>query len=82
MPTGHRATTPTLRPTRASKRVVTTPRLRIVSTSFGPTRERSIVLTRHLIRVDYVLARRAAAAHMAMVVDRMNRAFEEWAATL
>ena len=82
MPTGHRATTPTLRPTSASKRVVTTPRLRIVSNGTGQTHARSIELTRHLIRIDFVLARRAAAAHMAKVIDRMNRAFEEWAETL
>jgi hypothetical protein len=82
MPTGHRASTPTLRPTRASKQVVTTSRLRIVSSNIGPTHARSIELTRHLIRIDFILARRAAAAHMAKVIDRMNRAFEEWAATL
>jgi hypothetical protein len=56
--------------------------LRIVPNSIDPTHARSIELTRHLIRVDFVLARRAAAAHMTKVIDRMNRAFEEWAATL
>jgi hypothetical protein len=61
---------------------VTTARVRIVSNGMGPTHARSIELTRHLIRIDFVLARRAAATHMVNVIDRMNRAFDEWAATL